>query len=156
MATLAELLVKVGVDAKGVDAGIDKAERKVQGFATRMSRTGDSLIRTGTKLSLFVTAPIVGLGVAAANAASDLNESMNAIRVVFGPASRAIEAFGRTSAQTVGLSTRAFNELVTPVGAALQNVGFSADDAAAASINLAQRAADMASVFNVDVSDAME
>ncbi|MGH7340280.1 MAG: hypothetical protein ACREKH_07300, partial [Candidatus Rokuibacteriota bacterium] len=31
-----------------------------------------------------------------------------------------------------------------------------ADDAASASINLAQRAADMASVFNVDVSDAME
>lgn len=155
MATLATLLVKVDSDTRGLQGGLDKASRSAGGFASRVSGAGKRLQGFGKSATVFATLPLVGLGNAAVNAASDLNESINAIRVVFGPASRKIEQFGKTSAQTVGLSTRAFNELVTPVGAALQNVGFSQDEAASASINLAKRASDMASVFNVDVEDAL-
>lgn len=87
--------------------------------------------------------------------ASDLGESMNAVNVVFGKASKQIFTFGKTAATAAGLSQRAFNEAVTPIGAALRNVGLSANEAAEASIELGQRAADMASVFNVDVSEAL-
>lgn len=139
--TLATLLVKVGVDASDVD-------KQAQSI-------GDRFQRTGRVMSATITPAVLGLGNAAVNAASDLGESVNAIETVFGPAADQIKAFGQTAEDTVGLSTRAFNELVTPVGAALQNVGFSADEAAGASINLAQRAADMASVFNTDVDEAL-
>lgn len=154
MATIAELLVRVRTP---VDlSGIDRATSSIESFGGRVSSIGQSVRRTGQGLTLGLTAPLLLLGNEAVNTASRLNESINAIRVVFGPASAEIERFGQTSAQTVGLSTRAFNELVTPVGAALQNVGFSADEAAQSSIDLATRAADMASVFNTDVSSALE
>lgn len=141
MTTLATLLVKVGVDASDVD-------RQTQGVSQRLGGIGRAMSAT-------VTPALIALGAGAVNAASDLGESINAIDVVFGKAADKIHAFGQTADETAGLSTRAFNELVTPVGAALQNVGFSADEAADASIGLAQRAADMASVFNTDVSEAL-
>ena len=156
MATLAKLLVKVGIDAGDVDSGAQAVTRSVDGLASRLDHVGSRMQGFGAKASVGVTLPLLGLGAAAISAASDLNESVNAIRVVFGPAAAKIEEFGQTSARTVGLSTRAFNELVTPVGAALLNVGFSQDEAADSSIRLAQRAADMASVFNTDVSTALE
>lgn len=91
----------------------------------------------------------------AIDAASDLGESINAVNVVFEEGADRIHEWGKTSATQAGLSQRAFNEAVTPIGAALRNVGLGADEAAQKSIELTQRAADMASVFNVDVSDAL-
>lgn len=91
----------------------------------------------------------------ARDAASALNESVNAVNSVFGTAAERIAAFSRVSAQATGLSARQFNELATVSGAALQNFGFSAEQAAAETVKLAVRASDMASVFNTDVADAM-
>ena len=47
----------------------------------------------------------------AATAASDLNESMNAMNVPFGETSDEIKVIGETSAESFGLSQRAFNEM---------------------------------------------
>jgi hypothetical protein len=104
------------------------------------------------------TAIVAGVGAASKKAISDasaLSESVNAVNVVFGDASDKIAAFGKTSSSSVGMSQRAFNELATKTGSLLQNFGYSADDAADSTIKLADRAADMASVFNTDVDSAM-
>lgn len=90
------------------------------------------------------------------NAAKDLGESLNAVKVTFGESAKTITDWGKANATAFGLSQREFNQLVTPLGAMLQNYGFSAEQAADQSINLAKRAADMASVFNVDVGQALE
>ncbi|MBN1430439.1 MAG: hypothetical protein JXB07_18865 [Anaerolineae bacterium] len=102
----------------------------------------------------------VGAGVAyiasqAIPAASDLNESLNASSVVFGEAAGIIQDFGKTSAEAVGMSESAFNQLAAQTGSMLQNYGLDANEAANATIDLGKRAADMASIFNTDVSDAM-
>ena len=98
---------------------------------------------------------IVKFGVDSVNAASNLEESMNAVNVVFGEASERIHTFGQVSAQAVGLSTREFNQLATVTGAMLTNLGMNADAAGKETIRLTQRASDMASVFNTDVPTAM-
>ena len=64
--------------------------------------------------------------------------------------------FGETSRTAVGLSQSAFNDLAVPLGALLSNVGLSADATAEQTINLTKRAADLASLFNTDVSTALE
>src|SRR5262249_50856941 len=87
-------------------------------------------------------------------AGSDLNESMNAVKVTFGKAAPEVLKFSKGAAD-LGLSMNQANQLLVPVGASLQNYGFSAEEAAKASISLATRAADMASVFNTDVPTAM-
>lgn len=137
----------------------DNASSVIEGVSGTASRSVEniqrSMQRTGTIMSAAVTAPLLLLANSTTDAASSLNESINAVNVVFGDAADKVLAFGRTAHESAGLSARAFNQLVTPVGAALQNVGFSADEAADASINLGVRAADMASVFDVDVADAL-
>lgn len=91
----------------------------------------------------------------AIDAASDLNESVNAVNKTFGDGANIIHGFGKASAEQVGLSNRAFNELAVSVGAILGNVGLDARFVANETINLTRRAADMASVFNTDVSEAL-
>jgi phage-related protein len=102
----------------------------------------------------------LGAGVAklaseAIPAASDLQESMNATSVVFEDAAKKVQDFGKTAAETTGLSAAEFNQMGAQIGAMLQNFGLAQDEAADQTINLAQRAADMASIFNTDVNEAM-
>lgn len=153
----------------------DKVERRYKnldinkGLSSKMDRlrakfssTADSLASTGRRIAKGIAIGVAGgvaalavLGNKAINMASDLRESVNAVKVVFGPAVDKIRDFGKTSAESFGLSQRAFNQLATPLGAMLRNAGLGADQAALSTINLTKRAADMASVFNTDVSDAM-
>ena len=95
---------------------------------------------------------LVGGSVAAA---SDLDESVNAVNKVFGTSASAITAWGKANATSFGLSQRAFQQLATPLGAGLRNAGLSMKDTERFTIDLTKRAADMASVFNVDVEDAL-
>lgn len=138
-------------DAKGVD----KAVRDIEKAEGSWAKAG-----AGFK-ALEGPALAVGAGLAAGaavsiKAASDLGETFNAVGKTFGTASDQITDFGKTASESLGLSQRAFQELATSTGALLTNMGYSQDQAADSTINLAQRAADMASVFNTDVGTALE
>lgn len=138
-------ILKVDIVSDYKSKGADQAE---QSF--------DKLHRAALGVS---TAIVAGVGVAATKAVKDasaLEESVNAVNVVFGDASDTIAKFGETSAQSAGLSQREFNQMATKTGALLQNFGYSADQAAESTIGLTNRAADMASVFDTDVSEAMD
>ena len=87
--------------------------------------------------------------------ASQLNESMNAVNKIFGEATDTIFEFGETSAFAVGLSRAEFQQLSTVTGALLQTFITDIDDVATETIKLTERAADLASVFDTDVNDAL-
>jgi hypothetical protein len=142
--TVARLQAVLGAQTRDFDRAMDRSESKLSGIGKTAGIAG-AAIATGVVMG----------AKEAIGSANDLNESINAVNVVFGDASKQVLNFSKNAASKAGLSMRAFNELVTPVGASLQNVGFSADQAAKQSINLAKRAADMASVFNVDVKGAL-
>lgn len=148
MATLATLVVRLTADAAQFEKTIDGAQSK-------MASVSKGLLKTGGLMTAGVTAPLIGAGVAAVNAASDLEEAGNAARVVFGDAAEDVIAFSTTASTSTGLAQSDFLQMGSEVGAMLQNLGLSQDEAGAASIQLGQRAADMASIFNTDVSQAM-
>lgn len=91
----------------------------------------------------------------AISAASNLGESMNAVDRIFGSSSAEVKAWGEANAVSFGLSQRSFNEMATPLGAMLKNSGLQMKDVSTNTIELTKRAADMASVFNTDVGDAL-
>jgi hypothetical protein len=156
MATeVGKLYYDLSIDDGKLQSGLSSADSKLQGFGSKLDSFGDKAMNIGKKMSIGVTLPIVALATYGAKAFSDLNEAGNAVTVVFGDASDKLTEFAKNASTQVGLSKRAFLEAATPMGAALQNVGYSADDAAAKSIELTKRAADMASVFNTDVSEAL-
>ena len=100
-------------------------------------------------------AAITGFAGVSVKAASDLEESMNAVNVIFGDGAKVIHKFGEDSAKAVGLSTAKFNELSSVTGALLKDVGLPMSEVAGLTNDLAVRAADMASVMNTSVEDAL-
>lgn len=88
-------------------------------------------------------------------AASALGESINAVNKTFGESAKQVTDWGEANAAAFGLSTRAFNQMATPLGAMLKNQGLTMDQVADHTLRLTQRAADMASVFNTDVTAAL-
>lgn len=133
---------------------VDKASAELGTITEKLGGIGNIAKTVGASFTV-VGAAITALSGVAVNSASNLNESINAVNVVFGEAAQTIHNFGITAAESAGLSQTAFNQAVTPIGSMLQNMGVSADDAAEASVRLAQRAGDMASVFNTDLSSAL-
>ncbi len=106
---------------------------------------------------LMAAAGAAGMGMFVAGVtskASDLNESKNAINVMFGDAADGIAALGKGAAASIGLSNTAFNSLATQFGGAVKNIAGPGGDIVGIMGDLTTRAADFASVMNLDVADA--
>lgn len=88
-------------------------------------------------------------------AASDMNETVSKGRVVFGESAGAIERWGRTAAQTMGMSTQQALAAAAGFGEFFQGAGQSADAASRMSMRLVQLAADLASFDNLDPADVL-
>lgn len=141
-----------------LDRDINSAIGKLDGLVGRMSKVGanvQNIEKFGKSLTLGVTVPLVAASAALVKFASDEGESLNAANVVFGKSAKIITDWGENAAKQAGLAKSEFYQAGAVIGAGLKNAGFSLDDAANQTINLTQRAADMASIFNTDVNDAM-
>ena len=102
----------------------------------------------------------LGAGIAlvvskAVPAASDLKEAINAVDVVFEDNADQILEWGKTADTQAGLAQSTFAQMAATSGAMLQNLGLDTATAADETIKLTERAADMASVFNTDVDQAL-
>jgi len=134
--------------------GIQQADRTMGKFAAGVQKHQAAFRATGLAITA-MGAAMVGLAGVSVKAASNLEESINAVQVVFGEGSKGILEFGKNAATSVGLSAQAFNQMATITGALLKDTGISMDKVAERTNALTVRAADMASVFNTDVKDAM-
>jgi len=148
MSRTAILAIRIIADAAGAQKGLDKTATSLDKFEKGVQRA--------SKYAAVGLGAVAAGALKAAESASDLAESTNAVEVVFGKASSTITDFGKTAADTAGLSQREFQTLATGTGSLLQNMGQSAQEAADNTVILAERAADMASVFNTDVGSALE
>lgn len=137
-------------------AAIVRAERKQQTLNSTLAKMGaiaggilaaDILRETAQR--------VMALAQQTIHAASSLGESLNAVDKTFGTNAEAVHKWAESNAANFGLSQRAFNESATPLGAMLKNQGLTMDQVAEQTIKLTKRAADMASVFNVDVGSAL-
>lgn len=88
--------------------------------------------------------------------ASDLKEVQNVIDVTFGDSSRVIDAWAKTASNSFGLSELQAKKFAGSMGAMLKSSGLSNDMFLDMSKNLAGLAGDMASFYNLDISDAFE
>ena len=138
---------------KGIsDAGEDAGKKGAGG----VNRMGTSVKKLGGLVAgAFAVKAVANFANDAINSATDLQESVNAVDVVFEAGAQTLHDYGKTAATSVGLAQSEFNSLATNTGALLTNFGFTQQQAADETIQLTERAADMASVFNVDVGEAL-
>lgn len=144
---LGNLVWKITADSAQFQSGIKSSESALSKFETGAKAVGSTLTKA-------LTLPILGAAGAAVKFASDLQESTNAVNVTFGDSARIITAWGENAATQAGLSRSEFNETATQIGVLLQQTGKDFDAVAEDTIELTQRAADLASIYNTDVKDA--
>lgn len=92
---------------------------------------------------------------ASVDAASNLAESINAVNVAYGDSAEGVHVLGEASAETFGLSQRAFNEFAVQFSAfATQIANESGRDVVDVLEEMTTRTADFASVNNLDMAEA--
>jgi tape measure domain-containing protein len=82
MANLGDLVVRIVGDNSQFDKSIDASQKKYDNFAK-------SLQSTGKKLTAFVTAPLLGIGIAAVKSAADMEMQAAAFETMLGSAQKA-------------------------------------------------------------------
>ena len=97
----------------------------------------------------------VGLG-KSVKVASDLSESINAVNVAFGSSAKGILDFGKTAATTLGVSSLDFNNAAVRFSAFAERIVGDGGDATKFIREITTRASDFASVFNIDVAEALQ
>ncbi len=150
--SLGEAVLHLVGDDSQLQKDVDGARGKV---SSSLKEIGGAMTSAGKKVTLGLTLPIMGIGGAAVKEASDLQEGISAANTVFEDSAGIVLEFGETAATSVGLARSEFNQMATETGALLMNMGQDQEEAAEESTNLTERAADMAAVFNTDVSQAM-
>lgn len=133
MASLKELIVKIGADTKGLDAGINSASGKLSAF-------GDKATAVGGTLTTSLTAPIVAAGAGILLAAGNFEQGMNKVAAISGATGAEFEAL-ESQAKTLGATTK-FSATQAAEGMAfLSMAGFDASETISAMPGLLSLAA---------------
>ncbi len=136
-------------------ASTGKALKEIQGLKGNVEKVGKSIKKAGQALTVGVTLPIAGMAWQAVQAASDLEEATNKLRVVFGDAADELERMLGDAPQRLALARDAAYDAAASFGQLLQVAGLTREEAAKLSPQLLQLAADMASIHNIPVEDAL-
>ncbi len=157
MTTIATLAVKLLADAQGFLATMDQAENKTKSWSQNVSKNlkeaGGKITDFGKGMTTYVTMPIIGAGVAAVKFASDLEETKNKAKVVFGEMSDSVLKYSQKSATELGISRKKYLDYASSIGAALTAGGMGVQESAALSEQAVKHFADLASFHNANVDD---
>ena len=138
---------KLGSDIEG-------AEAKSKGFATSAGKASSALKGMALAGAAVAGTALVAFLSDAVSAAGDLEQSIGGVDSVFKDTAGQVHDFGKTSAESVGLSRNAFNELITVTGALLKNKGL--EDFTGKSLDLVKVGADLAATFGGSTKDAVD
>ena len=141
-----ELLTRWGVKVDA--AALKRFDDKIMQTKQNLNKLGDRSTQLGKSLTLFATAPILGLGGALVKAASDAEETSAKFGTVFsGIAEKATSAADRLD-KSFGLSSTQAKELLGNTGDLLTGFGFTQDKALELSQGVQELAVDLASFTN--------
>lgn len=141
-----------------VTADTDRAQRGLAGVEKetgRFSRVGAIAKRSMLGLGVALTAG----GFAAykmIGAASDLNETINKVQVVFGQNGDAIEKWGERAIDTLGMSEQSALDAASIFGVFGQSAGLTGDKLTGFSTKLVAAAADLSSFHNVPIEESLD
>lgn len=115
---------------------------------------GDKMSSIGGKMTSSFTMPVVSGVVAAVKSASDLNETISKVGVVFGDNSKQVEDWGNTSITNFGLAKGTALDMVSTYGDMASGMGLTKEQAASMGEQLVGRAADLSSFKNISTDVA--
>jgi len=139
---LGELFVVLTGEAEGFEKMLKSAEKRMKGVAT-------TFISLGTRMTAFVTAPLVALGTSSIKAASDAKEIESKFGIVFSNVIDDARRFSQELEKSYGLATAESQDLLSDTGLLIQSMGFLQKESLDMSNALQKSAADWAAFKNV-------
>jgi len=156
MATISELLVKISADISDFQKDMNTAVGQFDKLTAAANVAAKKMGDVGKSLTMGITLPVAAAGVAMVKLASDTQDSINAVNVIFQGGAQSILDFGDTAAETAGLSKAAFNDVANSMGVLLSKSGKDMQGVAQDTIQLTQRAADLASLLGGTTTEAAQ
>jgi len=154
---VAAITARLEADIRDFDKKMGKAEKRLgdlEGGSKKTSKAMSGMAKAAVALGGVLLAGKFAQGMkAAVGAASDYQESINAVEVATGDASGEILRMGDDAARAMGLSKTAVNEAAVAFSAFGEKID--ATDVAGTFEDYIGRATDFASVMNLDVDDAL-
>lgn len=147
---------KVNLDASGVSAGVNSAVGSLKNLQQVGLQVGAAMKQVGQTLTIGVTLPILAAGAASIKAASDLEETRNKVKVVFGDMSADVLEWGENAALAFGQSKQQALEAAGTFGNLFTTMGLGKNASAEMSTSLVELAADLASFNNMDPAIVLE
>ena len=149
VANLKQGLAQAQAAIKGVDDNVKVADTGMKNFTSRLKNVASTIgvAFAGTQIVAFAKDTVM--------AASNMAESLSKVRVVFGEGAAAVEAWGKTAADSMGISNQAALEAAGTYGNLFQAFGLGQGQAQDMSMSLVQLASDMASFNNTSIDDAI-
>lgn len=135
----------------------NNATQPLQNF-TSTATTGFSNLTTaltGVSVGLSVGA-LVNFGREATIQAAGVGESLNLLSVVLGDSSKKIDEWSKTTTESIGLSRREALDAASNFAIFFKSAGQTSDEAADSSTRFVKLAADLGSIANVPVPDALD
>lgn len=142
-------------DKSQLDTTINKSKADMKKFASKMQQAGQKLTNIGKKLTLGLTVPITGIGIAFTKAASDAEEITNMFNAVFKEQAEATEQWAESYSDSIGLSVTETKALAASLQDTFVPLGFARDKAADLSKGLVELAGDVGSFKNVARGDVV-
>jgi phage-related protein len=142
--------IDIPVVSKFDPTGLKQAQGALGGFKKTL---GTVAVALGAALSVRA---VTNFAKASIGAASDLEESLNALSVSYGDASEGIAKLGEDAATRLGVTQSAFNQAAVRFSAFADRVVGEGGNVEGFVDDITTRAADFASVFNIDVAEALQ
>lgn len=154
----AKVTTGLGTELSGpmTRSGEEAGKGFTTGLSNALGKTSGALSGIGSKMSVALTAPLLGFGVKAVGMASTLNESISKSNAVFGSSAAAIEQFANGAANNLGLAKAAALDAAGGFGNMFQQLGIATPTAADMSQKIIGLAADFSSFNDVPVDQVLE
>lgn len=152
----------MGRAVDGTTAPMARAGRAADGYRSRMRRARDELTKFQTHARRITLPSIIGLAgviplfAAAGQAAAVMADSVDATRIIFGSAKKAVVDFATTAAANFGISKQTALDQANAVGQIGRIAGFTGQALANMATTLVARGGDLAALFGGKAVRAVE
>lgn len=148
MGTLATLVIKIVGDASGFEKTAGDAQSKAKAL-------GKGMTALGKKATLGLTLPILAAGAATVKLASNFEENLSKVNVVFDENAKQVERWSKSTASSIGISQSKALEAAGTYGNLFRAMDVLPDAATDMSIGLVNLAADLASFNDLDPEEVL-
>lgn len=143
----------------GAEAALSSLDQKVatldKSFVQKIDNIGGSMQRLGGALTLGVTTPLIGVGLALTNMASDLGETTSKVGELFGASADEVMAWSKTTADSIGQSQQAALDGAATFAIFGKAAGLSGQELVSFSTDFVELASDLASFNNTSPEEAI-